>query len=704
MQIIIKTAHHTWRWTLRFCIYVLLAAALFLAALRLSLPLIADYRAELEQRISAHIHLPVKIKQLNITWWGWGPALQIDGFSLLDPNDADVRFGFRSALISLDMARSLWNGRLMLHHVVLQGGQLVMQWSPEHGLQLLPNRQTTDTSVSIPELISWLFQTNILDFRFEQLIIQRSQPSLTNGTPLFSSGELLLSVSGDETSRRLDATLELPESLGNQLQAAVKLNSHPRQIEQWRAEFYLRGQRLALAALPFANPPTPLTPSTNNANVDFELWGYWQNEALQQLIGQIRLAQLTVAEQSSTTASVDIDLQWQPKPSGWHLHNRINTNISTLKKDFATTVDLNYHETEQGSWLEGNTKKLPLPLIAAITTPLLAPKQQQLLDNLAPNGTITELSFRLPQTAQQWQLNQLQLNASFDDLQLQTWRKIPGINSLRGEIALTQNHGWVSLPAQTVSVDWDLLRAPVVLNRLAGTLEWQRENQAWSLSSNDLSMANPDLNLQAQGKLILAPERSPILDLRVDYADINIAKVRDYLPAAILKPKLLAWLDHAFISGYIPFGGLVFLGALQDFPFDEGNGLFETRFITEDMVFDYKPEWPRIEQLNAEVIFRNKSFAANARSGKIFDVDLRDVQAGIDHLGKAPLQIHGLVHGAGASMLRFVHESPLEQKVGTPFKRHRNRSEKRFRSDIDDSTEKKRKQQNSGHRHPEFCR
>ena len=653
MQIIIKTAHHTWRWILRLCIFSLLTTALLLAILRLSLPLMADYRAELEQRISAYINVPVQIKQLRIAWWGWGPALQIDGFSLLDPNNAkDVRFGFNNALISLDMARSLWAGQLMLQHISLQGGQLILQWSAEHGLQLIPNQQTSQTLVTPQEVISWLFQTQTLDLRFDQVVIQGIDIPL----PLLSGGELLLSIRGDERSRRLDATLDLPESLNQQLQVAAKLNRHPTSPEQWQAEFYLHGNALALSALaPFDLP-------ISHAETDVELWGYWRKNALHKIIGQIQLDQLAFANQPMLN-NADIQLEWRPDEGGWHLHSQLRADIPTISQRFDGLIDLYHRSQHDQSWLEGKTTPLPLPLLAALAASQLSQQQQEILQAIAPTGSVTELSFRLPDSSKP-----LQLNARFKDLQIQAWQQIPGISGLHGEIALTPDNGWLSLSTQDTNLNWSLLRESIEVQELAGMLEWQRHKQSWSLFSNDLKFANADLNVQAQGRVILTPDNSPVLDVRLDYSDIDVAKVRNYLPVAILKPKLLAWLDRAFISGRIPFGGAVFLGALQDFPFANKKGIFETRFLTENTVFDYRPGWPRIEGLNAEVIFHNQSVLVNAKTGKIFDVDLRDVQANIEQLNQSPLQIQGQLRGPGASMLRFVQESPLEKKVGRYLK------------------------------------
>ena len=50
----------------------------------------------------------------------------------------------------------------------------------------------------------------------------------------------------------------------------------------------------------------------------------------------------------------------------------------------------------------------------------------------------------------------------------------------------------------------------------------------------------------------------------------------------------------------------VFRGPANDFPFDNGQGLFEIRFRLEDAVLDYTPGWPRLEGARADVTFSNR--------------------------------------------------------------------------------------------------
>ena len=71
------------------------------------------------------------------------------------------------------------------------------------------------------------------------------------------------------------------------------------------------------------------------------------------------------------------------------------------------------------------------------------------------------------------------------------------------------------------------------------------------------------------------------------------------------------WLDHAFISGRVPKGGMLFYGHLSDFPFIGGQGVFETLFDIDQTELNYNSEWPHLTDLSGEVSFLQGGLQVN---------------------------------------------------------------------------------------------
>ncbi len=106
---------------------------------------------------------------------------------------------------------------------------------------------------------------------------------------------------------------------------------------------------------------------------------------------------------------------------------------------------------------------------------------------------------------------------------------------------------------------------------------------------------------------------------------------------------------------------LLFQGRFGAFPFDHADGRLEVRATVSDGVLDYREGWHRIEGLEAELTFINRSMNIHGVAGKILDSDLPEVSVRIDDLAHARLDIDGQATGTLAGMLRFLRDSPLSE-------------------------------------------
>ena len=108
--------------------------------------------------------------------------------------------------------------------------------------------------------------------------------------------------------------------------------------------------------------------------------------------------------------------------------------------------------------------------------------------------------------------------------------------------------------------------------------------------------------------------------------------------------------------------GLLFHGALADFPFSRGEGRMEVRAQVRDGVLDYHPDWHRIEGIEAEVAFVNQSMDIQASSARLLGATAEDVRVTIADLRHARLGVSGRARGPLDDMLRYVRESPLGRR------------------------------------------
>jgi uncharacterized protein (TIGR02099 family) len=205
------------------------------------------------------------------------------------------------------------------------------------------------------------------------------------------------------------------------------------------------------------------------------------------------------------------------------------------------------------------------------------------------------------------------------------------------------------------------------VDALAGHIYWRRDRTALRVLVQDVTARNEDVRLQLAARLDAPRDGgSPYLDLTASFGDGKGDHVSRYLPAKIMHPAAVAWLDKAVVNGRVPGGTARIYGRLADFPFDNGQGLFDIRFDVTNGILDYADGWPRLEEIEAEITFHGRSFEARAASAKSLNSEVLEARVAIPDLTAAPvvLTVKGAAQGPVADAVRYATESPLHAKFG----------------------------------------
>ena len=631
---------------------------------RLLLPAVADqYRSEIEQLLSEQLQTTVSIGQLHLTWWGWGPVLQINDFSLSNSDTGAAIIDFKRAQASINVSRSLLNRRLLLRDLHFSGSRLIVQWSAEQGGHFLPQVTTTHNradSIPISEVLHWLLSMQALNVSFDHLELRHSK----NNKLIIAGHDLNLDLHGLDSGRQqLQAVLALDRDYHHHNPQTVSATIDLWESEQGSfeyADFYLYSKALALNSIaqPFVEKSIP-------GKTDIALWGQLKNDQFVDIVGELEI--YAIAQQ----APLFMGFEWQPDQADNNWQLRVQTQA---EQDQYINRQSYFKLSASDDYLRGEIHHLHLqqwiPFITALS-PALSEQAQQVINGLAPSGLLPQAVLQITPESGDYELA-----AQFEDVRIQRWQAVPGLNQLRGNIAFNASGGRLLLDSRSVQLDWQLLRAPIAVDRLLGGIKWHKTGTGLSLllQSDGIHINNADLTAAAAGKVWLIDGQTPYLDLDLNYHDGDVAHAFRYLPT-ILHPKLMQWLDQALLSGSVDRGTMRFQGYAHEFPFDNGQGQFESHFWVDNMQFDYRTDWPLIEQLSAEVLFHNRSFNVVAERGRIFDVPLQKVQANIDDLENATLIIDGQAQGRGSSMMRFVQQSPLDEKIGRYLKQLRSKGD-----------------------------
>ena len=182
---------------------------------------------------------------------------------------------------------------------------------------------------------------------------------------------------------------------------------------------------------------------------------------------------------------------------------------------------------------------------------------------------------------------------------------------------------------------------------------------AWQIGSDPLAFQGEGFAGSARGTMALPDDGGrPFLDFyaHIDQAQVPAAKL---FWSAGMSPTAVEFLDRALVAGTVEEGDLVVRGSLADWPFRHNEGRFEAHARISGLTFDYGERWPQATGLSVEASFVDNGMLAEARGGESLGVELDHAVALIPDFSDTTVDLNVQGNGSGASLLKFVRQSPI---------------------------------------------
>jgi len=644
---------------LAFLVSIVIAGVLIGAA-RLLLPRVSEYRGELEAMVSEQLGRPVHIGGLGASWHGLGPRLVLQDVTLADPRSGETALALARVELGLAWRESLRAWALRPGRVTLVGAALLVKRRSDgsiaiEGLEDLGHKGTEGKArgVRLPALVG--LRDSVIEW----------QNLAIGGRPMrFDQVDLTLLSDGQH--HQLDASLRTPGESGGRIQLAADLVGQPDHPRGWVADVYLAGERLPLSRL--LRDRLPKTYAFDSGAVDLRTWSRWEGGRLAAVTGRVDLDQVALREltrgRELGLARAGGRFRWRRTPGGWRL-DTAGVQLERLGRRWPETRFSLASELDTGGRVRvrfgADFLRIEDLLTLTRMFPLPDTRLTQALAVAEPAGDLRDLALSYAETDAEphWSLR-----GRVDHLSVHPWERLPGVSQLDARFWIDQTRGCVNLDGEDLLVDLPrLFRWPLVLEQLDGTLDWQRVAEGWRIESSDIRAISPGIRTRSRLRLDLPghAEVSPWLDLQVDFSDGRGARANRYYPVGVMSPKLVAWLDRAIVNGRITSGSALLRGTLRDFPFHRSNnGRFEVLFGVQGLVLDYHTEWPRLEEVNADVAFVNNTFDARIYQGYLFQSQVAEARAHLDSLRPTSrLHVTGSVRSSVGDNLRLLRETAL---------------------------------------------
>ncbi|PPD29780.1 MAG: TIGR02099 family protein [Methylomonas sp.] len=634
--------------------WFLIVAAIVLSGTRLFLADIDDYRGLLEQKIQEATDIPIHIASLEAGMRGFNPEVILQGIRVeSSPPGSKPQIQLREIRLGLDFLDLLLTQNVLSASRVTLVGANISVLRNQDGSFSIKGLQASD------EKPVWLLKGGkyeILDSQITWQDLKRQGEAV-----YFDNIDLVLINHYFDQSHEVHLLSKLPHQYGDSLRISARLAGNIFAANNITGQLYIESTDLQAGALITGDLPLGL--NLQSGAGDLRIWSLWRNSSPYQVDGYIQAQQIKISKNQSKPLSVDTfqgSFSWSDKDGRWRLAG-YDVNIFTDSQHWADGAFYLQQDTKGN--LSALIKQLDLPA-AMYLAPLFISAEQDNSQLLAlnPSGRLHDVSLYASSDFQQYAAH-----GNFDNLGVDQWNGIPKIQHISGTLSVTNDYGQIELDTHNADIlasDW--FRNPLRIKQLQGTLHWWQTAEHWQLFGKNLQADSADFATNSQLNLLIPKsDATPVLDLTTSFGHFqDISQVPNYLPAKIMDEGAVQWLDHAFVSGQINRGELVVRGGLDQFPFENGQGLFETVFVIENGEIQFNEDWPHLQSVYADVQFLGADLQVGIAEGHSEQVNIDQALVTIPALANSEhVYVWGQVRSKIMHSLDFLQKSPLRSKI-----------------------------------------
>jgi uncharacterized protein (TIGR02099 family) len=655
-----KVVHHLTRTTRLLLIVATIVIALLVTAARLLLPLVEEYRHDLEAKISEQVGKPVQVGELRAHLRGFYPELILKEVAILSADQKTVVTQFKELRVGLSLSELLTAASVRPLWVTLVGAELTVTRKEDGSLSI----KGLGSEGKEGEFPHWLFTNG----RFEILESRLFWQNLKIDGPAIELNNIKVSLLNDGARHQLDVQAELPKEKGRLLKINMDYQGNIAVANEWQGAVYVEGKTLNIAKLLEEEPLENV--SVDNGQADLKIWGEWKGASVQFIQGEVSFTNLAVsslATEDSAQKRLALSrlsgwFRLQFDQAGWNLaatNIHVARTVETGPRQDSLTVD--YHDNLvrlAGSYL--NIAELRAILLASGQ---LTVEQQEIVQGLSPSGRLVD--FAVIAKVADNKVESSWFCGRFNHIKLEAWQKIPGIENVEGRFCGSDYQGYAELGGGDAQINIaQLFRTPWQISNSQGRIYWQKQLKGWRLFSDHFAVDTPDIKTATQFELLLEEGQAPLIELQSAFQEGVMANAALYYPVKIMPRDVTHWLDRALVSGRVISGGVLLRGRLNKFPFRESEGVFEVLFDADRATLDYQPDWPLLTGVQAEVRFYQDDVVIRADGGVIEGATVEQAEVSIFGLRQAQwLNITGEVVGDVSQSMRFLKNSPLHNRV-----------------------------------------
>ena len=642
------------RWGLSLCALVLVLTALYVSLGRQLVPLVAEYRADVETKAHAALGMPLSIGSLEGSWSGFAPILVAH----------DVTLGSGSSAVRLDHVRAVpavWASivarQVRIAHLEVHGLQLSLK-EDKDGHWTFQGLPASDDKPFDPEQALTQMQAvarvSLLDSQLTLQPFNQPPRTLTYINASLATG-----------SRRqdLDARLVLPDGQP----VSLKLRSRV-QAKDWRdgeADIYLSVPQSDWAQW----LPKSLTQqwkiSTFKAGGEF--WLNWGKGTVQSAVARLNAPQFKGAYADRKATKLDnlsVNAWFKRDDQGFDLTlDSLAMDIGAKRWESRIKLSQNAASADKEETWHVQADRLDLTPVTALLDSLapLPDAFMVVVDHLKVTGGLRNVlvDYR-PQTAGD---KRVSFAANLSNVGFNAYHGAPAAGNVSGAISGDLGQGELRLATDDFMLHLDPIFAkPWHYQKANARLTWRLDDKGFTLIAPYIKVLGDEGKIAADFliRLHFDHTQEDYMDLRVGLVDGDGRYTSKYLPE-VLSPAVDEWLRTAILGGAVDQGFFQYQGSLNHDAPDTAR-VISLFFKVHDADLAFQPGWPELSGVSGDVFVENSGVRINASKGQLLDTQVSNVTVTVPHVPegqRSHLYVDGNFDGHLKDGLKILQQAPI---------------------------------------------
>lgn len=616
---------------------LLVVVAVALSLLRYSLPYMDGQKQHLEQWVENHYGVEINIGKITAQWKGSGPVLVLEDLQLVQNSQSPISLDIGQTFVELDFWGSVLARQIRSHRFNLNALNLKIDLNSLHQEQ---------GDFPVIEALKQLFLEQLQSFsvsnsQFEITTAHDQQVLLINQLTWNNQGDHHQGV----------GQLQVEELASNSASFTLDLFGDKNDL---RGTFFAQAKDVDLS--PWLNQWLTTRHELVESRANFVVWaGIAKSEIIN---AQFKLAQSqfkwTNQDQPIEAVVLGGEINAEPEKDGW-IYNfqefALKVNAQTLTTNWEGAVDA------QGRLRIQNAERFQIAPLLPLLPLLLSPQDVEVLAELSPRARVDKLNVQLADGGQ------AVAHLAISDVQWQQGGDIPGLDNIAAQFNWYLDRGRLQVNGRNSLLKIDnLLDKDIEFQALNVDVYLRESAQGFELFAPKLSIKSQWLNAE---QVFFYRSHDSFLSLSGSIKALDVQLASRLYPASLMGKNTKNYLVNALQEGQIEGAKFIWNGALTDFPFSQGQGIFQASVAIKQGQLQFAPDWPALTDLDIALLFENAGLHMTSQQGSLQDVKLSELVATIPTLNAgAILTIDAKASATGEQVSQLMLQSGIADTLG----------------------------------------